>query len=380
MLSTGCQSSTLYKGLLTLIIILIALEYLFGGLIEHQTENLITINGTRHMGSQRLIAHHPIVKAFKAEASNVTLNNSIINGTDVGESIKTISVSNITSTTYYEESSDTSPSGIQVCPEVPANLTGKLKIIKSPVPTVLELEKRFTWLKPGGHFFPETCRALHKVAIIIPFRSRGEHLLLFLQHMHPLLRRQQIDYTIFVVEQEGNGPFNRAMLMNIGYKEALNFNNFHCFIFHDIDLLPEDDRNLYNCPEQPRHMSVAIDIFKYRLPYKGIFGGVSAISKEHFELLNGFSNSFWGWGGEDDDMSNRIRYHKLHISRYPLTIAKYTMLTHKKDRPSPHRYEVLRSGQKRFTKDGINSLKYTLVEVKQNLLYTWLLVKLEPPS
>lgn len=75
----------------------------------------------------------------------------------------------------------------------------------------------------------------------------------------------------------------------------------------------------------------------FRLPYPAIFGGVSAITKEHFKLLNGFSNSFWGWGGEDDDMSNRIRYHHLFISRYPLTIARYTMLTHKKDKPSPNR-------------------------------------------
>lgn len=79
-----------------------------------------------------------------------------------------------------------------------------------------------------------------------------------------------------------------------------------------------------------------MDLFR-RLPYRTIFGGVSAINREHFELLNGFSNSFWGWGGEDDDMSNRISYHNLHISRYPLTIARYTMLTHKKDKPSPNR-------------------------------------------
>lgn len=43
------------------------------------------------------------------------------------------------------------------------------------------------------------------------------------------------------------------MLMNIGYVEALKISTeFQCFIFHDIDLLPEDERNLYTCPERPR--------------------------------------------------------------------------------------------------------------------------------
>lgn len=62
----------------------------------------------------------------------------------------------------------------------------------------------------------------------------------------------------------GTGPFNRAMLMNIGFVEALKLYNYDCFVFHDIDLIPEDDRNLYTCPEQPRHMSVAIDTFNYK--------------------------------------------------------------------------------------------------------------------
>jgi hypothetical protein len=52
--------------------------------------------------------------------------------------------------------------------------------------------------------------------------------------------------------------------MNVGFVEALKLYNYDCFIFHDVDLLPEDDRNLYTCPEQPRHMSVAVDVLKYK--------------------------------------------------------------------------------------------------------------------
>jgi len=59
-------------------------------------------------------------------------------------------------------------------------------------------------LERGGIYIPARCSANHRVAIIIPFRNRKEHLLLFLQHMHPFLQRQQVEYQIFVVEQSGS--------------------------------------------------------------------------------------------------------------------------------------------------------------------------------
>ena len=93
-------------------------------------------------------------------------------------------------------------------------------------------------------------------------------------------------------------------------------------MFHDVDLLPEDDRNLYTCPAQPRHMSVAIDKLKYKLPYKRLFGGVSAITVKHFNTVNGFSNQYWGWGGEDDDMAKRLARNNLTITRYKPDIAR----------------------------------------------------------
>ena len=35
------------------------------------------------------------------------------------------------------------------------------------------------------------------------------------------------------------------------------------------------------------------------------------------------SNRYWGWGGEDDDMSKRVTGSGLKITRYPVDIARY---------------------------------------------------------
>ena len=43
----------------------------------------------------------------------------------------------------------------------------------------------------------------------------------------------------------------------------------------------------------------------HRLPYSYLVGGVFAISKDHLIQVNGYSNLYWGWGAEDDDMSHR---------------------------------------------------------------------------
>ena len=42
-----------------------------------------------------------------------------------------------------------------------------------------------------------------------------------------------------------------------------------------------------------------------RLAYPELVGGVLNMRTQHFQKLNGYSNLYWGWGAEDDDMAYR---------------------------------------------------------------------------
>ncbi|UYV79375.1 hypothetical protein LAZ67_17002359, partial [Cordylochernes scorpioides] len=154
----------------------------------------------------------------------------------------------------------------------------------------------------------EDCKSSQRVAILVPYRNRSQQLQVFLSHLHPMLQKQRLRYGIFLIEQtvfvsqNDNLDFNRAALFNVGYLTAVK-EDFDCFFFHDVDLIPEDERLLYTCClDFPAHFSVAVDELDYELLYPELYGGVSAMTARQVEAVNGFSNKFWGWGGEDDDM------------------------------------------------------------------------------
>lgn len=75
-------------------------------------------------------------------------------------------------------------------------------LIEFNMPVDLELvAKQNPNVKMGGRYTPRDCVSPHKVAIIIPFRNRQEHLKYWLYYLHPILQRQQLDYGIYVINQ-----------------------------------------------------------------------------------------------------------------------------------------------------------------------------------
>ncbi|MCJ8749329.1 hypothetical protein PDJAM_G00174910 [Pangasius djambal] len=270
---------------------------------------------------------------------------------------------------------------LQYCPETPPRLKGPLYVEFSE-PVKLDKLMKDTRLSLGGHYRPSECVSQQKVALIIPFRDREMHLKYWLFYMHPILQRQQLDYGVYVIEQDGDETFNRAKLLNVGYVEALKDYDYDCFVFSDVDLIPIDDRNLYKCYDQPRHLSVAMDKFGFKLPYNQYFGGVSSLSKEQYVKINGFPNNYWGWGGEDDDVYNRLSFRGMSISRPDHNIGKCKMIRHMRDKlnqPNPQRFTRISHTRETMEKDGINSLSYSVVSWEKTRLYTKIIVDVGKP-
>ncbi|XP_072302338.1 beta-1,4-galactosyltransferase 4 [Eucyclogobius newberryi] len=269
-----------------------------------------------------------------------------------------------------------------ICPKESPLLKGAINLTFESSLTLKEVESE-NKVMAEGEFEPRACKSRQSVAILIPHRHRERHLLYLLHHLHPFLQRQQLHYAIYVIEQAGDATFNRAKLLNVGYLEALKDHNWDCFIFHDVDLVPENDHNLYMCDNQPKHLVVGRNATGYKLRYKGYFGGVTALTKDQFFQVNGFSNMYWGWGGEDDDLRIRVEMQNMKIVRPPAAIARYTMVFHKRDSGNEinkDRMRLLGRTPRVWKKDGLNSCSYETLSVERMPLYVNVTVDIGKPS
>lgn len=151
-----------------------------------------------------------------------------------------------------------------------------------------------------------------RVAIIVPFRDlhsaqqRLQQLKKFVPYMTQFMINGPAPFKIYVVEQSNDGrKFNRGKLLNVGFALALQ-DNCSVFVFHDVDLLPSADLLPFYTARprsEPVHIARRWDRYNKNPRY---FGGIAVFNRQLYETINGYPNNYWGWGGEDDELRNRI--------------------------------------------------------------------------
>lgn len=115
--------------------------------------------------------------------------------------------------------------------------------------------------------------------------------------------------------------------------------DYDVYIFHDVDLLPgvcgqclllvkcleirsdsaalirtaqDDLSEVYTTVPRlgPMHIARVWERYSESSNY---FGGIVAFTRQHFIMVNGFPNNFWGWGGEDNELYGRVVRKKLAV-------------------------------------------------------------------
>nr|XP_010998208.1 sialic acid-binding Ig-like lectin 6 isoform X3 [Camelus dromedarius] len=221
---------------------------------------------------------------------------------------------------------DISDEDLPNCPIISPYINGPLKVLIPENLTMEQVVEKNPLVELGGQYRPPDCWTEQHTAVVVPYCGQGQQLQQLLFHLHPFLQRQQLHYAVYVVNQVNNSPFNRGKLRNVGFWEAMQEEDWDCVFFHDVNLLPEDDRNRYVCDVFPAHVSVAIDKFNYKLPYQGYLGGVFALRPIHYLRINGFPNTYWGWDQEDNEIAARVKLSGMLLSRPHLLFGRYHML------------------------------------------------------
>ena len=203
--------------------------------------------------------------------------------------------------------------------------------------------------------------------VVIPYRNRAEDLEVFKQCIPAAFKAQGVNALFIVSEQADGLPFNRGKSINVGWCEVMKrYPRARSFYFHDVDTWP-----------------VTPTSFHYKTPKSGGFthifgvpdrqtliswgGGCGSISRLALLKTNGYPNDFWGWGGEDNVLGNRLLKNKVDVYLNKKVFRGQTdKVNEKQDQPRDMRFQPenarrLYSGEADGKENGITNCHYCVV-------------------
>lgn len=150
---------------------------------------------------------------------------------------------------------------------------------------------------------------MKKLGIIVPYRNRPKQLSIFKDHINEYIKSP---FELIIVDQVDTLEFNRGKLLNIGFTKAEELNCDYV-VFHDIDMLPINAD--YSYEEKPYHLIGDLELPEgtTRTTFDSYFGGVTLFPTNLYKQINGYSNEYFGWGFEDDDLFLRCKENHINL-------------------------------------------------------------------
>jgi hypothetical protein len=154
----------------------------------------------------------------------------------------------------------------------------------------------------------------HKLGICVPYRNRKEHVERLIPHLSKHLNEKGIEHTFYVGHQVDDKLFNRGAMKNIAAHYAFE-DGCDYIAWHDVDMLAHEECDYSYPTDNPLHIATKLSKYNYGLGYDQYFGGVVLFTKEQAYKTNGYSNDYWDWGQEDDDLFWRCYFEGLTTGR-----------------------------------------------------------------
>ena len=214
------------------------------------------------------------------------------------------------------------------------------------------------------------------IVVVIPYRNRTVHLKTLLEHLANIARTSWRLKTI-IVEQQDKHHFRRGWLMNIGIHETKErfIDDTLCVVTHDVDMIA-DSKVDYSWCARPTQICSELSRYNGSIPYVTYAGRVVQAYLKHWYIINGFTNTAFGWGGEDDDLHQRFRVNDMlthrHLRRPAKGFGKCDELhdiDHTKRKLDSKSYKYINAKIRRMARgsgewrtDGLNSLSYIVSE------------------
>ncbi len=164
-----------------------------------------------------------------------------------------------------------------------------------------------------------------RVVLLIPYRvhvkqNREHHLSKLLDTMPSVLNEAlgAGTWAIYIAEQSSDGKFARGRCLNAVARIVKVRYPGANLVLHDVDLLPDVERAKLYGHSPPRRGILALhsDCGEYGTKRKKRgetkvgnnthVGGICCVTQDTFWDVNGFQNTFKGWGGEETCFRNAV--------------------------------------------------------------------------
>ena len=214
-----------------------------------------------------------------------------------------------------------------------------------------------------------------KGLVIITYRDRLTHL----NCLVPYLQKYFPALDICVAEQYDTNFWNKGFLYNAAFNEMAQ--DYDYIILHDVDFIPDITVDYSYC-DIPTMIAGAASQFNYQMYYPSFFGGVVVCSCDHYRLINGFSNRFRGYGGEDDHFRNSFIQKGIQTT---YKIGRFECFAHPKPNIWPqanqyynhpdYQHNLRLVQQPRDFTEGLSTTVYSIYSKETTDNYTHLKIK-----